>query len=87
MDHGDEDAYARGVHEAQVQSLHYRLDELKSMLARYHTEHREEILRLDQEIEDRVRPLEKFKAGCMYLAGVVASAAGIITAWVKGGPA
>lgn len=83
------DAFRRGQQEADIRSLHYRMDELKSMLEQHQQNHQEEMKRLDSKIEERVRPLERFKSGLVYvgsLAGSLAAVvAGLFTVEIGGG--
>lgn len=70
--------YRRGQQEADLRSLHYRMDEIKGLLEKYQERHDEEMKRLDRKIEERVRPLERFKAGVVYLGSLVGSMAAVI---------
>ncbi len=83
------DAFHRGQQEADIRSLHYRMDELKSMLEEHQQNHREEMNRLDAKLEERLRPLERFKSGLVYvgsLAGSLAAVvAGLFTIKIGGG--
>ena len=85
-----EDAYYRGQQAADIRSLHYRMDELKSMLQEHQKSHHEEMERLDNKIEERLRPLERFKNGVVYLGSAVGviftTVAGLFTFKIGGKP-
>ncbi len=72
------DAFHRGQQEADIRSLHYRLDEVKSMLQQHQEDHRREMERLDSKIEERLRPLERFKSGLVYVGSLAGSLAAVV---------
>ena len=81
-----------GEHEATIQSLHYRLDDLKHMLERFQDEHRDEqqrtrdeLIRVETTLNERLRPLERFKTGCYWVGSTITAAGSALAAWLKGG--
>lgn len=89
MSDAEDQAYKRGKQDADIQSLHYRLNEIKDLLQQQSQQHSEEIARLDAKFEERVRPLEKFRAGVVYIGTGVATVAtfvaGLFTFKIGGG--
>ena len=83
-----------GHHEATIQSIQYRLDDLKDMLIRFQAEHREEqsqireeLTRVETKMDERLRPLERFKTGCYWLGSAVTATGGTLAAYFKNGSA
>lgn len=72
-----------GEHAASIRSLHNRLDDIKETLERQHRDYREEMDRVEARMEDRIRPLERFKTGLTAISLFCASIGGVAVTWLK----
>lgn len=88
----EETQHQLGNHEATIQSIQTRVDDLKHMLERFHDEHREEqtkmqsdLVRIETTLDERLRPLERFKSGCYWVGSAIMATGTSLAAYFKNG--
>jgi len=75
--------YLMGQHHADLRAIYHRLDQIHQDIKELQEAQKHDLRRVEENLEARIRPLERFKSGCTYVGGVFAGLGSIVVAYVK----